>query len=122
MTAPDLDAIAQALFDAFVAGDLGLVRTLCRPDATITQNGATASLDDALVAIAGMRSVVGDHRYEDVRRVIGDKAIVEEHRVVSTTPTGKPVDLAACVVVRVDDDGLITEMDEYVDISTFPVG
>jgi len=27
---------------------------------------------------------------------------------------------AACVVVRVDDAGLITSIDEYVDVSTFP--
>ena len=30
------------------------------------------------------------------------------------------VNLAACVVVRVNDAGLITSLDEYVDLSTFP--
>jgi hypothetical protein len=43
----------------------------------------------------------------------------EEQRVVSATPTGHVVNLATCVVVRVDDAGLITSVDEYVDTSTF---
>ena len=70
--------------------------------------------------LEGITSVLGNHHYEDVHRVIGDHAVVEEHRVVSTTPTGHAVNLAACVVVRVDDAGLITSLDEYVDLSTFP--
>ena len=39
---------------------------------------------------------------------------------MSTTPTGHAVNLAACVVVRVNDAGLITSLDEYVDLSRFP--
>jgi hypothetical protein len=39
---------------------------------------------------------------------------------VSTTPTGHAANLAACVVIRVNDAGLITSLDEYVDLSTFP--
>jgi hypothetical protein len=42
--------------------------------------------------------------------------VVEEHTVVAETPSGRPIRLAACVVVRVGEDGLITSMDEYVDV------
>lgn len=120
MDAAQLDDLAERLFAAFVAHDLEAVRTMCTPDATVTQNGATANLDDALTGIAALRAVIGNHQYTDVRRVIGDRAVVEEHRVVSTTPGGAAVDLSACVVIRVDDAGLICELDEYVDISNFP--
>ena len=35
--------------------------------------------------------------------------------MISTTPDGRDIDLAACVVLRVNADGLITRLDEYVD-------
>lgn len=57
----------------------------------------------------------GQRMDEEVRRVTGHDVIVEEHQVRSTTPAGKQLDLAACVVVRVDGAGLITSLDEYVD-------
>ena len=118
--APELDQIAERLFAAFVAHDLDLVESMMAPDATMSQNGAGGSFARARPMLEGITSVLGNHHYEDVRRVIGDHAVVEEHRVVSTTPTGHAVNLAACVVVRVDEAGLITSLDEYLDMSTFP--
>jgi ketosteroid isomerase-like protein len=120
MDAAQLDQIVERLFAAFVAHDLDLVESMLTPDATMSQNGVGGSFALARPTLEGTSSVLGDHHYEDVRRVVGDHAVVEEHRVVSTTPTGHAVDLPACVVVRVDDDGLITSIDEYVDVSTFP--
>lgn len=121
MNPEQLEALAERLFAAFVAHDLDTARAMAHPDARITQNGVTSTVDDSLTNIAAMRAVLGDHHYADVRRLTADQAVIEEHRVVSTTPSGDPVDLTACVVIRVDDDGLITEIDEYVDISNFPV-
>ncbi len=120
MDSPDLDQIVARLFAAFVAHDLDLVESMMTPDATMSQNGVGGSFALARPMLEGISSVLGNHRYEDVRRVIGDRAVVEEHRVVSTTPTGHAVNLAACVVVRVNDAGLITSLDEYVDVSRFP--
>lgn len=117
MDASDLDRLAGRLFDAFVAHDYDLVESMLAPDATLTQNGVTNRFADARPRLEAITQVIGDHRYDDVRRVIGDDAVVEEHRVVSTAPTGRSIDLAACVVIRVDSDGLITSLDEYVDVS-----
>lgn len=36
--------------------------------------------------------------------------------VVAESPTGRPLRLAACVVVRVGRNGLIEAIDEYVDV------
>ncbi len=118
MTDRSLEDLAARLFEAFVANDLDLVESMMAPGATLTQNGVTSSFTDARPMLEGIRGVIGDHRYENVRRVVGDHAVVEEHDVVSTTPKGVAVNLAACVVIRVDDDGRITSLDEYVDTAS----
>jgi ketosteroid isomerase-like protein len=110
-----LDDLADKLFAALTLYDVDSVSQMMAPGAVITQNGASSPAAEALSAIARLRSVVGDHSYQDVRRTFSEDTIVEEHRVVSTTPAGVDIDLAACVVVRVNDDGLITAIDEYVD-------
>ena len=110
-----LDDLADRLFGAFVAHDLDVVAAMMAPDAVIVQNGNRSTFVEARSWLETIRNVIGDHRYEDVRRVIGDDVIVEEHQVRSTTPAGKQLDLAACVVVRVDGTGRITSLDEYVD-------
>ena len=113
---PDLDHLCARLFDAFVAHDLDTVEGLLADGATITQNGNAMSWSEARPMLAAITDVVRNHRYEDVRRVVGDRAVVEEHVVIAESPSGRPLSLAACVVVRVDDDGLITTIDEYVDV------
>ena len=115
MDAADLNDLADRLFTAFVAHDLDTFVEMMAPDGELVQNGNRMSVTEARVLIEGLAGVLGDHRYEEVRRVVGDRAIVEEHRVRSTTPSGHQVDLTACVVVRVGDDGKITSLDEYVD-------
>ena len=115
MDAAALNDLADRLFDAFVAHDLDTVEEMMAPDAAIIQNGNRMPFAEARVMIEGLVGVLGDHRYEQVRRVIGADTVVEEHQVRSTTPGGHQIDLAACVVVRVNGDGKITSLDEYVD-------
>lgn len=115
MDAADLNDLADRLFDTFVAHDLDTFVDMMTPDGLVVQNGTPMGVTEARTMIEGLASVLGDHRYEEVRRVVGEQAIVEEHRVRSTTPSGHDVDLTACVVIRVNDDGKITSLDEYVD-------
>lgn len=115
MDAAALNDLADRLFDAFVAHELDTVVEMMTPDAVVVQNGNSMTVPEAMVMIGSLVDVLGDHRYEEVRRVVGEQTIVEEHRVRSTTPGGHEIDLMACVVVRVDDDGKITSLDEYVD-------
>lgn len=117
MDAADLHATADRLFDAFVAHDYDRVEAMLAPDATLTQNGVTSTFAVARPNLEAITRIIGKHRYDRVRRVVGDDAIVEEHHVVSTTPEGRELDLPACVVIRVDDEGRITSLDEYVDVS-----
>ena len=115
MDAAALNDLADRLFDAFVAHDFDTVAEMMTSDAVVVQNGNSMAVAEAMVMIESLVGVIGDHRYEEVRRVVGENAIVEEHRVRSTTPDGHDVDLTACVVVRVDDDGKITSLNEYAD-------
>ena len=110
-----MDVLAQRLFDLFTVHDFDGVEKLMAPGAIVTQNGTSATYAEMRPHLEGLRAVIGDHRYENVRRVVGDHAVVEEHDVVSTTPAGKDICLPACVVVRVNDAGLIISLDEYVD-------
>ena len=118
MDAAALNDLTDRLFVAFMAHDLDTVEEMMAPDAAIIQNGNRMPFAEARVMIEGLVGVLGDHRYEEVRRVVGDDAVAEEHQVRSTTPGGHEVDLAACVVVRVNGDGKITSLDEYVDTAT----
>lgn len=111
----DLNDLCARLFDAFVAHDLDAVEAMLAPGATLTQNGTKMTWDVARPAVAAISTALGGHRYTNVRRVIGEHAVVEEHDVVATAPNGDELRLFACVVVRVDDDGRITSMDEYAD-------
>ncbi len=114
-TDDDLADLAERLFAAFVAHDLDAVEAMLAPGAAFTQNGRTSTFAESRPMLEALPAILGDHRYENVRRVTGRGVVVEEHDVVSTTPRGKAVKLAACVVVRVDDHGRITSLDEYVD-------
>lgn len=111
----ELHDLTDRLFQLFVDHDLDGVEALMAPGAVLTQNGNSMPFTEARPMLEGLTQMIGDHRYENVRRVVGDHAIVEEHDVVSITPEGRALDLAACVVIRVDDDGRISSLDEYVD-------
>lgn len=111
----DLDDLCGRFFDALVAHDHDAVEAMLAPGATITQNGTTMTWPEFEPVLAGITKVLGDHRYDDIRRVVGDRAVVEEHAVVAQQPDGRPVRLHACVVIRVDADARITSVDEYVD-------
>jgi ketosteroid isomerase-like protein len=116
MPATDLDHLCAQLFGAFERHDLDAVEAMLAVGAVITQNGNSMPWTDARPMIAGLLDVIREVRYDDVRRIVGDHVVVEEHTVVGESPTGRPIRLAACAVVRVDDNGLISAIDEYVDV------
>lgn len=113
-----LDEIADQLFDAFTNHDLDTVATMLASDAVLTQNGQPSGWDDFRAALEGTLRWIGNHRYEDVRRLYAQNAFIEEHTVRSTTADGTDIELTACVVVRLNDGNKITSIDEYVDTAS----
>jgi ketosteroid isomerase-like protein len=112
----ELSNIADRLFKAFVDHDADTLRDLCAPTARFwsSAQGVESDLEQLIASLAGMRKMIGNHRYEEVRRLVAPDGFVEQHRVRSTLPSGKELDLDVCVVVRVDEDDRVVRLDEYI--------
>jgi ketosteroid isomerase-like protein len=116
MNDSELSNIADRLFQAFVDHDGDALRDLCAPEARFWSSamGGEADLEQMVTTIGGMKAMIGNHRYDEVRRLVAPDGFVEQHRVHSTMPSGEKLDLEACVVVRVDEDDRVVRLDEYV--------
>ena len=116
MTHPDLAAAARRFFDAVVAHDVSTLRSLIADGAVLRLNGGPARplalMSDPEVLAANARTR-GQHRYDDIRQIVGHRAVVEQHRVgpADGSRPGREV----CAVLRFDDDGRITQLDEHFD-------
>ena len=116
----DLNALTDQFFTLSAAGDAAGLAAMCSEDARIKQNIADEGDVDSLVnTIEGMKALGLTVRYSDVRRVIADTAVTEEHRATITRTDGVEASSDICVVLRFDEDGLITRLDEYVDGAAF---
>lgn len=116
----DLAARTAQLFAAFESQEFEGIEALLSPEARIKQNGNPEH--DVAGLLAFVRGLLADDvsvRYSDVRRSVGDGFVVEQHVVTLTRSDGESASTDVCVVLRFDDDGLITRLDEYVDSAVF---
>ena len=114
----EVEAIADELFASFEEHDYERSRAMFAPDARSWSNlrSIESDVDGLLGNLPVMLESIGRHRYTDVRRIVGVDGFVEQHRVVFARPDGTELDLGdVCVVVRLDADGLVTRLDEYLD-------
>ncbi|WP_330231478.1 nuclear transport factor 2 family protein [Nocardia sp. NBC_00508] len=111
--------VCRHFFDALEARDGERIRSLIAPDAVLSRNGGPevplAILSNRKI-LASMERSMGRHRYEDVRQIVQGHRVAEQHRIRSTAPDGTEIDADVCVVVTVDDGGLIARVDEYSDL------
>lgn len=115
MNDSELGSVADRLFKAFVDHDADALRDLCADHARFWSSATKreSDVEEVIANLPAMRGAIGDHRYEEVRRLIAPDGFVEQHRVRSTRPDGTALDIEACVVVRVDEDDMIVRVDEY---------
>ena len=114
----DLEAAVDRFFRAAEARDFETFRSGFADAPEIFQNGDALGLDD-LVAFAqkGTKSV----RYVDVRRIVADGAVVEQHRAEIVFPDGTPyTSRDICVVFRFDADGRFSRVEEYAPLQGVP--
>ena len=114
----EVDRIADQLFGAFVEHDYERARALLAPGFRGWGNlhGQEMDADAFLGILPVMLQQVGRHRYDDVRRMVTGDGFVEQHRVWVTPPDGRDLDFGdACVVARLDDEGRVVRLDEYID-------
>lgn len=116
----DLGERTRQLFDIFESQESHGLRALLSPDAKVKQNGHPEHGVEGLVAfVQGLKNERVSVKYSDVRRSVGDGFVVEQHVVTLTRPDGKSASTDVCHVLRFDDDGLITRLDEYADSAVF---
>ena len=109
-----IDPLAERLFRAFEDNDADAVAVCC-VRLWFSKNGVpTGLLQQVLPYFATIRDRIGQHRYHDVRRHTFADGFVEEHRVDAHPPGGDAITVYVCVVGRVNDDGLLTDLAEYV--------
>jgi len=108
---------ADTFFAAAAAGDWDGMRAVVAEDAVFWQNvdGAERGVEQ-VIRYTGKLMRTGGFEYRDVRRLLADDGFCEQHTVRFHDAAGATTaEYAVCVVARVDEAGLITRLDEYLD-------
>ena len=108
-------AVARALFSAFMSGDDDSARSLCEANLQACQNGGPPMTLDKLLGFAKtVRDITKNFRYENIDCSETASGFVEEHDVCATLPDGSEFSMPACIVATIID-GKITHLNEYFD-------
>jgi ketosteroid isomerase-like protein len=116
LSIPDALELGDRLFEAICSGDLEGVRGVYAPQIKVWHNfdGAEQTLEANLRVLAWLLKNVAGLRYEHVRQQRTESGFVQQHVLRGTLPGGEPLEVAACLVCRVEG-GRITRIDEYLD-------
>jgi len=108
--------VADRFFAAITDGDLEAVSALYADDVVVWHNHDRVEQDKAasLRTLAWVVANIDGFRYADVRRSATDNGFVQQHVARGTNRRGEPVEVPACIVVRIEA-GRITRLDEYLD-------
>ncbi|GAY09606.1 nuclear transport factor 2 family protein [Pseudonocardia sp. N23] len=108
---------ADLFFTAATAGDWDGMRAAVADGAVFWQNvDGTERTVDQVIRYTGRLLLTGGFTYRDVRRLVAPDGFCEQHTVRFHDDTGTTTaEYAVCVVARVDEAGLITRLDEYLD-------
>lgn len=80
------------------------------------RTGARAqSFDGFKKTMGGMIGLLGAPEYKNTRRLYGSDSVVEQHTTRFAQSPDTTVEAEACVLLRLNQDGLVTRMDEYLD-------
>lgn len=117
MTATKNNDVADRMFTAIEDGDGARLADLWSDDVTVWRQGGGAVRDKAraLKVIAWFVDSTTERRYEVLDRQVFDGGFVQQHTVRATDSGGAPLSFRACLVVKVNPEGLITRIDEYLD-------
>ena len=116
----DNAATTAQLFSIFESQEFEGLERLLAPGAKMKQNGNPEhDIEGMLAFVEGLKNDGVSVAYSDVRRSVGDGFVVEQHVVTLTRPDGKSAATDVCVVLRFDDQGRITRLDEYADSVVF---
>jgi ketosteroid isomerase-like protein len=113
---PDALELGDRLFEAIASGDLGALREIYAPTVRVWHNfdRVEQSLEENLRVLDWVTKNVSGLRYEQVRRQPTQSGFVQQHVLRGTAAGGEPLEVAACLVCRVEG-GRITRIEEYLD-------
>jgi ketosteroid isomerase-like protein len=116
MPRPEPLQVAEDFFTAIQRGDIERVRAIYADDAVIwhAHTGKQQSREENLVVLTAALKAIKGFRYEEVRRFAIEGGFVEQHVLRGTAPSGEPLEVEACIVVRLEG-GRIKRLDEYFD-------
>ena len=110
--------LMDELFRCTSTGDVDGVASMCAPGMRVKQNsGDDADIATLLALVGGIAAAGVTVDYSDVRRVIGERSVAEQHLVTLRRSDGVEASVDVCVVVRFDGDGRVERLDEYFDPS-----
>ncbi|MQY25316.1 nuclear transport factor 2 family protein [Nocardia aurantia] len=111
-----MNELADRFFAAVSAGDRAALTELYAPDARIWHNdkGTEETVTENLKVLGWLQRTVENLRYEDIRRHLLPDGFAQQHVLRGTLPGHGPLEVAACLFVRVRD-GHIERIEEYVD-------
>ena len=113
----DLEERTEAFFAAITRGEWEKATQQIHPSASALQN-AVGQETNARELLQSMQAMVGSLEslnYENVRRIVGADAVVEQHDVCMVRKDGTEVRLDVCIILRFDPEGMIIRIDEYFD-------
>jgi ketosteroid isomerase-like protein len=112
-----LASVADRLFSAIEAGDVGTVASMWSDDVSVWHVGDAQPNGKAraMRVIEWFVSTTTDRHYEILDRRFFDGGFVQQHRLHGTTRAGAAYELRVGIVISVGRDGLITRIDEYFD-------
>ena len=120
MTFSDDDrlAIAAEFARASRTNDADLYRSLCAPDAITWHNFDELEVDteQTVRTVAWLHRTVPDLEWSDVSLLATPTGWVSQTVIRGTAPGG-PLRVHSCVIVTLNDDGLVQRVEEYLDPS-----
>jgi ketosteroid isomerase-like protein len=98
------------------AGDADGLAALCSPDLVFTQNtGLTGGIEALTALVEGLNELGISVAYSNIRRLTAGDVVVEQRLVTLNRRDGVSASTDMCLVCRINDDGLIRHVDEYLD-------
>jgi ketosteroid isomerase-like protein len=115
LTSEEMDALADRLVAAIVAGDVAGVRACYAPDARVWHNfdEHEQTVDENLATLADMHRRATGLAYTEIRRFAAPGGFVQQHVLVGHALHGA-LRLPAIIRFWVED-GRITRLEEYLD-------
>ena len=112
-----LPAVARRFIDAITVGDEQAARRCYAAGAEIWHSfdNVTQTVDDNMALMNAMTKRVSDRRYVIHRLEPIEGGYLQQHTLELVLPSGQLLSTEAVALVSVDDAGLISRIDEWLD-------